>query len=361
LHAGAALAMTAPAASAQAGRQLSILAWPGYFPPDRLAAFAREIDFRIAITTVSSNAELFSRLAHAPPGSIDLILPSLHDSWRWQERPDLLQPIDLNRLEPDRVEPALWRASARLGALHQGARMMVPAVWGSEGLCWDSGKSDGAPRDVSYARLWSANHRGAVALRAKSALIGLALWLDRTDQLPSERLEAAYADEGLARQIFAGLRRFLEEHPEQVGSFWTDRASSLEAFRMRGCSIGQLWDQAALQLAKDSGGRYRFALPREGGLGWIDAFAIPAATENRDAAYAFIEFFLRPEEGAALMAHSGFGSAAAGALGKLTGREARLHLQAHPPSALEAMWWWRREPPWIAALLKDTEAYWQSL
>jgi spermidine/putrescine transport system substrate-binding protein len=43
-----------------------------------------------------------------------------------------------------------------------------------------------------------------------------------------------------------------------------------------------------------------FVLPAEGTIVWVDAMTIPAASKNRAAAYAFINFILDPEVGAQL-------------------------------------------------------------
>ncbi len=64
--------------------------------------------------------------------------------------------------------------------------------------------------------------------------------------------------------------------------------------------------------------KFKYVLPRTGGLGWTDTLMIPKDAPNPAGAHMFIDFMLRPEIAAMLTDESGYTTTVEGALDKST-------------------------------------------
>ncbi|WP_255006604.1 extracellular solute-binding protein [Roseovarius sp. M141] len=193
LASGLATPFLARQAFASSG-EIKVFSWGGYIQPNMIEAFEKKTGTTVNLSTYGSNEEANSKLRAAGGEGFDLIFPSVDN------RPDyddgnLLQEIDESRIDTDQVQTALWRNSLRLGASHRGKRYLVPFNWGTEGITYDSSVHDFEPGQVSYGDLWKDGLDGQVAVRQKSVLIAIALYLDATGELPSDRGMDLYKSE----------------------------------------------------------------------------------------------------------------------------------------------------------------------
>ncbi len=58
--------------------------------------------------------------------------------------------------------------------------------------------------------------------------------------------------------------------------------------------VGMLWNGSAAA-AQNEGLNLKLVFPKEGGIGWVDNFAISSGAKNVEAAHKMIDFLLRPE------------------------------------------------------------------
>mgnify|MGYP006141769073 CR=1 FL=1 len=73
-----------------------------------------------------------------------------------------------------------------------------------------------------------------------------------------------------------------------------------------------MWDTGGWELNK-ANPDVKFIAPKSGALGWVDTFAIPAKGRNDAAAYAWINFNMRPEIAAKVAGAAGNFTASKGA------------------------------------------------
>jgi len=73
-----------------------------------------------------------------------------------------------------------------------------------------------------------------------------------------------------------------------------------------------MWDTGGWKLNKDNAD-IQFIAPKAGALGWIDTFALPAKGKNDAAAYAWINFNMRPDIAANVAGSAGNFTASKGA------------------------------------------------
>ncbi len=90
-----------------------------------------------------------------------------------------------------------------------------------------------------------------------------------------------------------------------------------------------MWDTGGWTLNRENPD-IQFIVPRSGALGWLDTFALPARGRNDAAAYAWINFTMRPDVAARITAIVGNWTAARGTETLVDPRCARSTTPASP-------------------------------
>ncbi len=330
-----------------ASGEVNVFAWGDYVQPNIIEAFEAATGIKLNLSTFGSNEEAQNKLRASGGKGFDVIFPSV-DTRPEYDRDNLLQPIDESRLEVDRVVPALWRSSISLGAVGRGTRYLIPFDWGTEGITYDSSAHNIAPGELSYGHLWGDGLDGKVAGRQKSLLITVALYLDATGALPSDRAMDLYKSEEDTRRIFDACVNFVKDHKKNIGAFWNNATEATAAFTDAGCTIGQTWDTTGIKLHIDVDQKWRYSSPKEGALAWMDTMGIPSGAENLEQAYEFINFMLTPEIGGMFANNTGYNSAAVDSAGHLADANKVAFEAAYPGDSIENLWWWPMFTPWFS-------------
>ncbi|MBL3569330.1 spermidine/putrescine ABC transporter substrate-binding protein [Rhodovulum sulfidophilum] len=333
--------------------EVNVFAWGDYFQNGEIpAAFTDATGIKVNVSTYGSNEEAASKLRAAGGKGFDILFPSIDTRPNYDEG-GLLAEIDESRLKVERIQPALWRSSLELGAAHRGKRYLVPFDWGTEGITWDSSALDIAPGELSYGHLWADGLAGKVAMRQKSVLTSLAIYLDAIGELPSNRGMDVYKTEADNRRIFDACIEFVKAHKSNIGAFWNNATEATSAFTDGGCTIGQTWDTTGIKLHTDTDPKWRYGAPKEGALAWMDTAAIPSGAENVEQAYEFLNFLLTPEVGGMFANATGYNSAAMGAAEHLSDANKEAFAYAYPGDAIDNLWWWPMFTPWFSAVREE--------
>lgn len=338
--------------------EVNVYAWSDYFYPEMLEDFQNKTGIKVNLSTYGSNDEALAKLKTAGGKGFDIVCPSVDTGPTWYDAGDLLLPLDESKIHVDNILPALWDKSKEAGAVFRRKRYLIPGFWGTEAIVFDSSKKDYQYGELSYGDLWSEENKGLVTVRQKSALVGIALYLDATGQVPSNRFLDSYKDEATARELFGKALEFAIAHKAWVRQFWNNTQETLNAFQQNNCVIGQCWDGPSISMMKETSGKIRYLMPKEGGLGWLDTMAIPAGAANVEQAYAFLNHMLTPEMGAIYASKSGYNSAVKGA-DALLGEDAKAAFAAaYPADAIDRLWWWPPQPAWWNAIRAEASDKW---
>ena len=332
--------------------ELKVFAWGDYIQPNIVEAFEKATGIKVDVSTYGSNEEAQNKLRAAGGKGFDLIFPSV-DTRPDYDDGELLQPIDESKVMVDRIQPALWRSSVKLGAVKRGTRYLVPFDWGTEGMTYDSSVHSFAPGEVSYGDLWKDGLTGKVAGRQKSLLITIALYLDATGELPSNRAMDLYKSEEDTRRIFDKCIEFAAARKENIGAYWNNATEATSAFTDAGCTIGQTWDTTGIKLHIDVDEKWVYTSPKEGALAWMDTMAIPSGAANVDGAYEFMNFLMSPEVGGMFANNTGYNSAAVGADAHLSEANKAAFEMAYPEGAIDNFWWWPVFTPWFSGVRSE--------
>ena len=347
-----------PRTRAAASKQLNVLMWSDYLPAAMLAAFEAETGIAVHHTGIGSNEEMIAKMKATRGRGIDLVSPTNMRSPQWAPL-DLLQPLDVARLgNAGLLNPAMRRVGEAEWNFHGEGAHWLPLVWGTEGIAWRTdrwrpARADGLP---SYGDLWQDALSGKTMMRPHSGMLGAGLHLEAVGALPAGAMRAAYEDEAAMRRTWQKVADFCIANKRQIKLFWNDADTQKNGLLNEGVVAGQTWDGPPIKLM-EAGEPVQYRAPVEGALAWVDGLALSRAAANVDAAYAFIDYCLRPEvagrsidggEGAGWGGGHGYNSAVRGAGKHASARYAPVFASVYPGSALANLWPWPREPQWYA-------------
>lgn len=355
LKGAAASALASPLFARQAfasSGEVNVFAWGDYIEDNIAKAFESATGIKINLSTYGSNEELQSKLKAAGGSGFDLIFPSVDTRPEFDEG-DLLAEIDESLLNVNQIEPAIWRSSVSLGAARRGKRYLVPFNWGTEGMTYDSSVHDIADGELSYGHLWQDGLDGKVAGRQKSLLITLAIYLDSTGEVPSNRGMDIYKSEADMRRVLDGCLAYAAPRKKNIGAFWNNATEATSAYTDSGCTIGQTWDTTGIKLHNDVDPKWIYTSPKEGALAWMDTMAIPSGATNVEQAYALINFLMSPEIGGMFANNTGYNSAAVGSGAHLSDASKAAYNIAYPTGAIDNMWWWPMGTPWFGSVRQE--------
>ncbi len=332
--------------------EVNVFAWGDYIQQNQIDAFEKDGGIKVNLSTYGSNDEAEQKLRAAGGKGFDVIFPSVTNGNNYY--PDgLLQPLDESRLaNVGNVIPSMMDDSVALGATYRGERMLLPFNWGTEAITFDSSTFDLADDEVSFGSLWMPEADGRAAFRQKSAIMGVGLYLDATGKLESNRMLDVYKSEADARRVWDACAAFVVDHKDKIAAFWNDATEATNAFSQAGARIGQTWDTTGLLLAREDA-KWKYRMPVEGGITWMDSVGIPSGAANVEQAYAFIDTLLTPELGGMMSKNTGYNSAVAGAADFAGDDYKRQFAEVYTPENLANLWWWQADTPWFAAMRQE--------
>lgn len=273
--------------------------WSGYFSPTVLESFSRATGIKTAVETYETKDEAGAKLLGGHAG-FDVVVLDAVPVLDQTIRAGLFQPLDPARL------PALGGQDPVLTRLLRGADFPEGYagvyLWGTVGLAYRTDlvkkRASDAPLD-SYALLFDP--RFAKKLQG----CGIGLIDDPMIVLPMA-LRYLGLDPNTAGQPewerAAAVVRKIRPYVKTIDS--TTLAGDLAAKKL---CLATEWNGDAVQAANklkaaepapkpgQTAAVIDYVVPREGGLSFIDAFAIPKDAPYPDLAYAFLNFLLQPK------------------------------------------------------------------
>ena len=354
--AATAVAIAAPAilrahdALASSG-QVDVYAWGDYIKENMIQKFEGDTGIKINLSTYGSNDEAENKLRAAGGKGFDVIFPSITNGPNYY--PDnLLAPLDESKVNMDNIIPSMVRDSFNLGATYRGKRYLLPFDWGTEAITFDSEKMPMSDADVSYGSLWVPEAKGGSAFRQKSAIMGVAIYLDAIGEVPSNRALDLYKSEEDARRVWDACTKFILDHKENIAAFWNNATEATSAFTDSGAIIGQTWDTTGLLLNRENV-KWKYRMPKEGGITWMDSMGVTSGAANTDQAYAFINAMLEPEMGGMFAMNTGYNSAVKGAADFAGDEYQKQFNEVYTDAALANLWWWQADTPYFASLRQE--------
>lgn len=352
----AASALAAPAvlrshdALASSGT-VNVFAWGDYVQQNMIDKFEKDSGIKINLSTYGSNDEAVQKLKAAGGKGFDVIFPSVTNGPQYY--PDnLLQPLDESKVKMDRIIPSMVRDSVQLGATSRGKRMLLPFNWGTEAMTFDSSVFKQSDAEISFGTMWQPEAKGMAAFRQKSVLMGTAIYLDSIGEVKSNRALDMYKSEEDMRRVCEAVTKYIVARKANIAAFWNNATEATNAFKQAGAKIGQTWDTTGLLLNREDP-KWKYRMPKEGGITWMDSVGIPAGAANLEQAYAFINAMFDPMMAGMMSANTGYNSAAVGAAAHAGDAYAKQFNEVYDEKTLANLWWWQADTPWFNTVRQE--------
>jgi len=297
-------------------KQLDIYIWDGYVPDKVADLFKQETGIKLNINLISENEKTLAFLKEG--GKADIVMPT-HSSLNKYYEAGLARAIDLKNIpnyekisKPFMDQPWIKWDGKQQGS---GEIYAIPYIFGTSGLVINTSKYTESLDDVGWEILFNTDLKEKVASR--NTIISILLILNLLDK-PCEDI---ITDK---QGILDNVRDKAVALKDNVLKFYNTENEILDLMENEEIWVCQIQDKVGRKLSQ-SDTKFKYILPKTGGLAWADTFIIPKEAANPDGAYLFIDFMLRPDIASMITSESGFTTTVEGALDMAEGIDKGLY------------------------------------
>ncbi len=257
---------------------LSLLVWEGYADPSFVRGFEATCQCKVNAAYMGSSDEMVAKLRGGAASNYDVISPS-SDVATMLTKSGLVAPLDLSKVPNySQLSPAL----TSLPLVKSDGRVFgVPLTWGPNPLLYDTTFFSKAPD--SWGDLWDPKLKGKISVWDDLSTIYMAaqvLGFDKPDPLAIYNLSDEQLDQ--VKQKLIALK-------PNIRKIWSTGGELTNLFQGHEIVAAMGWPLMTNQLRK-----INFpigeTIPREGTTGWIDHLMITSASDNKELAYAFLNY-----------------------------------------------------------------------
>ncbi len=338
LTAACALALGLAGSALAQEKTLRLLTWADYAPADVVAQFEKESGYKVELT-LSNNEEMISKLRATGGAGFDLAQPSQDRITGPQQEFGIYKPMDLSKLKAELFIPSMLEATKKNTTL-AGKVYGLPHIWGTDGLVVNTKLT----KMSDYPDLCRVDVKGKTAVRLKRPTLLAFAFAAGKDPF------ALYNDAKAYSALMDEVGKTMIACKSNLKFYWDNKDQLLNGMRTGEIVGAMMWDTGGWKLNSEKP-EIQFIAPKAGALGWIDTFAIPAKGKNDAAAYAWINFNMRPEIAAKVGASAGNFTASKGA-DQLASPTLKAQFAASfPEVALKNVKWY----PAVPAGIEDIE------
>ena len=274
---------------------LNIYNWPNYIPEGMISAFEKETGIKVSYDTFKTDEILQAKLDVGNTG-YDIVVPSSVVA-KTQIEAQRLQPLDKSKI-PNLVnlDPAIMKVLTRTDP---GNKYLVPWIWGFTTVGINKTKVDKALAGLPMPEnAWELVFNPKYTAKLKSC--GIA-YLDSSSEIMPAALhyigKDAYSSDPADYKAAA---RMLEKVRKDIRLF---SSSMIDDVAGGLACVVIAWSgdiNRAARRARENGSRDQIQalLPSTGALLFSDTMALTSDARHPNNAQAFIDFYLRPENGA---------------------------------------------------------------
>ncbi|MBP2623132.1 ABC transporter substrate-binding protein [Streptococcus oricebi] len=259
--------------NSNASNKLVIFNWGDYIDPELLKDFTKETGIQVQYETFDSNESMYTKIKQGGT-TYDIAIPSEYMISKMMSE-KLLVPLDSSKI----------KGLENIGSdfldqpFDPKNRYSVPYFWGTLGIIYNSELVKEAPEH--WEDLWRSDYKNEIMLiDGAREVMGLGL-------------------NSLGYSLNSKNEQELQETVDKLYSL-TPNIKAIVADEMKGymiqnnAAIGVSFSGEARQML-DKNDKLRYVVPPEASNLWFDNIVIPKTVKNKEAAYQFINFMLRPE------------------------------------------------------------------
>ena len=257
-------------------KNLVVSNWDGYMAPDAIESYTAATGNGAELVLHATNEEIMGKLIASKGKGYDVVFVSSPFA-------EVLNNLGLAETLDHAKLPNIANLYPEAGALKHdpGNSFSVPYAWGTTGLCYRSDKIAETPDS------WMDLLAPAADVTGKTTMLATDRWL----------LGAGFLAKGYS------VNETDEAKVAEVRDLLIDAKKTLLAYDDTTFYAKLVSGEAVLVHAWDGwcnygiaeNGDIRYVIPKEGSDLWVDTMVIMKSSENKDAAYAFVNFILDPK------------------------------------------------------------------
>jgi len=293
---GALMAISASTLAAEQ-KTLHVYNWSDYIAPDTVANFEKETGIKVVYDVFDSNEVLEGKLMAGSTG-FDLVVPSASFLER-QLAAGVFQPLDKSKLPNwKNLDPEILKLISKHDPDNKYA---FPYLWATTGIGFNVDKVKAALGNDVPLENWDVVLKPENLAKLKSCGVS---FLDAPEEIfatvlnylgkdPNSTNAADYS--GAASDLLLKLRPNIRYfHSSQ---YINDLANGDICVAIGWA--GDVWQAANRAKEAKNGVNISYTIPQQGALAFFDVFAMPKDAKNKEEAYAFLNYLMRPD----VMAH----------------------------------------------------------
>ncbi|PLR34593.1 spermidine/putrescine ABC transporter substrate-binding protein PotF [Chimaeribacter arupi] len=289
----AGLLMAASVSALAEEKTLHVYNWSDYIAPDTLANFQKETGIKVVYDVFDSNEVLEGKLMAGSTG-FDLVVPSASFLER-QLGAGVFQPLDKSKLPNYKnLDPELLKLVAKHDPDNKYA---IPYLWATTGIGYNVEKVKAALGTDAPVNSWDLVLKPENLEKLKSCGVS---FLDAPEEIfatvlnylgkdPNSSTATDYS--GAATDLLLKLRPNIRYfHSSQ---YINDLANGDICV-----AVGWAGDvMQAANRAKEAKNNVNvaYSIPKEGALAFFDVLAMPADAKNKEEAYQFLNYLMKPD------------------------------------------------------------------
>lgn len=253
--------------------ELVISNWDGYMAPEAIDSFTEATDNDAELVLHGTNEEIMGKLIASDGRGYDVVFVSSPFAEVLQHM-GLAEQLDHERL-PNLAN--LYPEATEL-AHDPGNQYSVPYTWGTTGLCYRSDLVDGQPDS------WQDLLNPSDELQGKTTMLATDRWL-----LGAGFLAKGYSVNETDPDKLAEVRNLLIEAKKSLLAY--DDTTFYAKLVSGEAELVHAWDGwCNYGIAENADIEY--VIPQEGSDLWVDTMVILKGSENKEAAYEFVNYVL---------------------------------------------------------------------
>ena len=285
---------------------LNIYNWPDYIAKDMVANFEKETGIKVNYQTFENNEALHAKLVAGNSG-YDIVVPGAVFA-RPQIDGGLLAKLDKSKISRyGNLDPAIM---AKLDAIDPGNAYLIPWAWSFTTVGINKARVAKALGDTPIPdNAWELVFNPAYTAKLKSC--GIAYLDSPTEVIPPAMHylgKNAYSNDPADHKAAGELLARVRPDIRMFTSTMIDDLAGGKACVALGWA-GDINIARTRAIENKNGNEVEALLPKTGGLIFFDTLALPKDAKHPNNAYAFIDYFLRPEVSASLTNELGYATA----------------------------------------------------
>jgi spermidine/putrescine transport system substrate-binding protein len=272
----AAWPLAAGVSGAWAADKIVISNWDGYMPPDLLANFTKETGIEAELALHATNDEIVGKVTAVGGQGYDVLFISSPYVEALAQL-GLLAELDAAKIP----NLANLYPEARSLAYDPGNKFSAPYAWGTTGLCYRSDVLKAEPTS------WMDMLKPAEGLKKRVTMLATERWL-----LAAGLKALGYSVNSVDAGELAKAKDLLIAAKKDILDY--DDVTFYQKLLTGDADLVHAWDGwCNYGIAENKA--IKFVVPKEGSDMWVDTMVVMAASGNKGAAFAFIDYVLRPE------------------------------------------------------------------